>query len=236
MNYLTKMPSFLFTFIFLFLSILGVGIWNKYTYLTNLTSIQLVVTTIYFLFVIFIIKSEKHLWYILGLFYIILIFYLMYSGKKNNVVYENFTTTATPAKSTTTSATTTIPTTQTSSASIPKSIMPVTAPVTKESMTSNIITDIDEWSEQEKRELQGLLNKPAPAAPAESNLEKERTGVTFVSSGGMNGGDLTPAMAQRETYKLIDAVQQLQEVMSNLSPTLREGKKIIDMFDKLKKV
>jgi Ca2+/Na+ antiporter len=198
------------------------------TYLRNLTSTQLVFTTIYLLFFILIIKTEKTLWYILALFYLILILFILYNTYYKNTVYENFET-----KNSSSSTKPNAPAhTTTSSTPASKPIIPVT----NEAMTSS--GDIDEWSEEEKRKIQGLISVPTSSSgsSAESVAEKERMGITFVSADNKSGNiDLTPAVAQRETYKLIDAVQQLQEVMSNLSPTLREGKKIIDMFDKLKK-
>jgi hypothetical protein len=94
-------------------------------------------------------------------------------------------------------------------------------PLTNASATS----EVDEWSEEDNKKAQGVVTtveKKGNNVISEAQAAEERTGITF-----------TPAAAQRETYKLIDAVQQLQEVMTSLSPTLREGKKIIDMFDKM---
>ena len=44
----------------------------------------------------------------------------------------------------------------------------------------------------------------------------------------------TPAEAQRETYRLIDTVKQLDSTLKALGPTLTQGKEIINMFDKIK--
>jgi len=42
------------------------------------------------------------------------------------------------------------------------------------------------------------------------------------------------ARAQKETFELINSVKQLQDVVESLAPTLREGKKVMDMFEQLK--
>ena len=41
------------------------------------------------------------------------------------------------------------------------------------------------------------------------------------------------AKAQQETFTMIDSVKQLQDVMKSLTPTLREGKKVIEMMQQL---
>jgi hypothetical protein len=45
---------------------------------------------------------------------------------------------------------------------------------------------------------------------------------------------LTPAEAQRETFRLIDTVKQLDDTIKALGPTLSQGQKIMNMFDKIK--
>ncbi len=42
------------------------------------------------------------------------------------------------------------------------------------------------------------------------------------------------AQSQRDTYRLNDTVKQLQDVVEGLAPTIREGKKIMTMFEQLK--
>jgi hypothetical protein len=43
----------------------------------------------------------------------------------------------------------------------------------------------------------------------------------------------TPAEAQRETYRLIDTVRQLETTVKNLTPTLTEGKRVLEAFEKM---
>lgn len=43
----------------------------------------------------------------------------------------------------------------------------------------------------------------------------------------------TPASAQREAFRLINTVKQLDSTLKTLSPTLTQGKQIIDMMKKL---
>jgi len=46
--------------------------------------------------------------------------------------------------------------------------------------------------------------------------------------------NLSPAEAQRETFRLIDTVKQLDDTIKALGPTLSQGKQIMNMFDKIK--
>lgn len=46
--------------------------------------------------------------------------------------------------------------------------------------------------------------------------------------------DLKPYEAQRQTYNLIDTVQQLKETVSGLGPMLKEGKTILEQLEHLK--
>ena len=48
-----------------------------------------------------------------------------------------------------------------------------------------------------------------------------------------NKDKYTPSQAQRETFRLIDTVKQLDTTLKDMGPTLSEGKKIINMFQKL---
>lgn len=46
-------------------------------------------------------------------------------------------------------------------------------------------------------------------------------------------GEQTPASAQRETFRLIKTVEQLDTTIKELAPTLKSGKKIIEAYQKL---
>lgn len=51
---------------------------------------------------------------------------------------------------------------------------------------------------------------------------------------GTKQADLqTPAGAQRETFRLINTVEQLQNTIKELAPTLKSGRKIIEAYEKL---
>ena len=45
---------------------------------------------------------------------------------------------------------------------------------------------------------------------------------------------MTPAQAQRESYKLIQSVEHLQNTMKELVPNLSAAKKVIDMYKTIK--
>ena len=47
---------------------------------------------------------------------------------------------------------------------------------------------------------------------------------------------MTPSKAQRETFRLINTIKQLDETVKGLAPTLKEGAGIIEKFKKLKLV
>lgn len=54
------------------------------------------------------------------------------------------------------------------------------------------------------------------------------------SMSGTKQADLqTPAGAQRETFRLINTVEQLQSTIKELAPTLNSGRKIIEAYEKL---
>ena len=45
--------------------------------------------------------------------------------------------------------------------------------------------------------------------------------------------NMTPAKAQRETFRLIDTMKQLDDTMKSLAPTLKQGQGILERFKKL---
>lgn len=219
--------------IYLGLWLYAFSLWNRLSNIQPMTILQNVVSLIYILFFVWIIRCPRTLWMILGAFYIIIAIRYIYSAwfyKKTVEGFEMASSSKKPlslgdktvSKNATSTATPTTPATAPATPAAP-------IPITKENMEGNAIVEVDEWSEEEKRKVEGnpvrglsdITNKKGKVQ-TEEDKEKQRAGITFTSA----------ATAQQETYKLIDAVQQLQEVMTNLSPTLREGKKIMDMFEK----
>ena len=80
-------------------------------------------------------------------------------------------------------------------------------------------------------ELLDIVDRPevsevAPVAKLASSASTPSTYSTLI-----NTRDL--ATAQRETFQLIDSVRQLKDVISTLSPTLKEGRKVIEMMNAL---
>lgn len=62
--------------------------------------------------------------------------------------------------------------------------------------------------------------------------DDERKKVESIS--GTKKADVqTPAGAQRETFRLINTVEQLQSTIKELAPTLNSGRKIIEAYEKL---
>ncbi len=49
-----------------------------------------------------------------------------------------------------------------------------------------------------------------------------------------NPDDFTPHQAQKETFRLINTVNQLNKTITNLAPTIKQGRELLNMFDKLK--
>ena len=45
--------------------------------------------------------------------------------------------------------------------------------------------------------------------------------------------NMTPAKAQRETFRLIDTMKQLDDTMKSLAPTLKQCQGILERFKKL---
>lgn len=85
----------------------------------------------------------------------------------------------------------------------------------------------DDDANANEDELSKLGNKK------ELNMnDKQRKKLESMS--GTKTADLqTPAGAQRETFRLINTVEQLQSTIKELAPTLQSGKKIIDAYEKL---
>jgi hypothetical protein len=217
---------------YLILWLVAFSLWNRLSNIQSLTTLQSFVSIIYILIFVWIIQCPRTLWMILGIFYIIILLRYIYSAWFYKKTIEGFET---AAKSTAPASSTPIAsTTPTESSTNPEKTVTApngiavtkvetimnTIPITKETMNGAQIAEVDEWSDADKRKAEGLTSMGQ--IQAEDQKEKQRAGITFTSA----------ATAQQETYKLIDAVQQLQEVMTNLSPTLREGKKIMDMFEK----
>ncbi len=207
-------------------------LWNRLSNMMPLTIMQSIVSLIYVSIFVWIIQCPRTLWMILGGFYGIIVLRYIYSAWFYKKTVEGFETAGIrqPLKnpdgkeSNTASAPSVGATTATTAATLTNTI-----PLTKEAMDGTNVIEVDEWTETEKRKIEGNplhaiseITGKSGKMQTEEEREKQRSGITFTSS----------AAAQQETYKLIDAVQQLQEVMTNLSPTLREGKKIIDMFEK----
>jgi hypothetical protein len=45
--------------------------------------------------------------------------------------------------------------------------------------------------------------------------------------------EYTPSEAQKRTFGLIDSIKQLEDTVKQLTPTLVEGKRVLDAFEKL---
>jgi antitoxin (DNA-binding transcriptional repressor) of toxin-antitoxin stability system len=67
---------------------------------------------------------------------------------------------------------------------------------------------------------------------APSDIEGEDDDVTMTKH-NKPIDKYTPAEAQRETYRLIDTVRQLETTVKNLTPTLTEGKRVLEAFEKM---
>lgn len=75
------------------------------------------------------------------------------------------------------------------------------------------------------------LNKLSDKKELNMN-DNERKKIENMS--GTKQADLqTPAGAQRETFRLINTVEQLQSTIKELAPTLNSGRKIIEAYEKL---
>ncbi len=232
-------------------------LWNRLSNMMPLTIMQSIVSLIYVSIFVWIIQCPRTLWMILGGFYGIIVLRYIYSAWFYKKTVEGFETAGIrqplggsetagirqplknpdgsetaggkkPTKDSNTASASSVAATGATTATTAATLTN-TIPLTKEAMDGTNVIEVDEWTETEKRKIEGNplhaiseITGKSGKMQTEEEREKQRSGITFTSS----------AAAQQETYKLIDAVQQLQEVMTNLSPTLREGKKIIDMFEK----
>lgn len=75
-------------------------------------------------------------------------------------------------------------------------------------------TTYDQWTDKDKQDIYNKLdNQEAPVKNAD--------------------GQINPVQAQRETYRLIDTLKQLQTTVDNMTPTIKAGQKIIQAFDNM---
>ncbi|MCJ7637646.1 MAG: hypothetical protein MUO21_09180 [Nitrososphaeraceae archaeon] len=82
--------------------------------------------------------------------------------------------------------------------------------------------------EEENKKIEGTKTLD----DLQSLLDKARTEGILKS--GKKTSEYTPAEAQRATYNLIDATQQLNDTIEQMGPTLKSGMKIMEMMNKFK--
>jgi hypothetical protein len=239
-------PTFVESFFFIFIALLIFGYWYHLTSNVRMTQNQYILTTIYLFLFVFIVKDLKILFTTLAVISLVLAIHIyirsIYRMNEGFEMAKQTGETTKEEKKEETNENTNENTKQTNAKNKKegtnegmgneneKKEKREIIPVTDVKNEKGEVHEVDEWTEDEKKKVQGIysLNKKDKERTLEGmneleeQAEKERTGITF-----------TPAAAQRETYKLIDAVQQLQEVMTTLSPSLIEGKKVIDMFEKI---
>ena len=67
----------------------------------------------------------------------------------------------------------------------------------------------------------------------ELNLNDDQRKKLEGMSGNKTADLQTPAGAQRETFRLINSVKQLSSTIQELAPTLNQGRKVIEAYEKL---
>lgn len=85
----------------------------------------------------------------------------------------------------------------------------------------------DDAANADENELNKLTEKK------ELNMNDDQRKKVETMSGTKKADLQTPAGAQRETFRLINTVEQLQSTIKELAPTLNSGRKIIEAYEKL---
>lgn len=80
------------------------------------------------------------------------------------------------------------------------------------------VTTYDQWTDTDKQTLNNRL---------------DTTNQETANNNGNSNGSVNPVQAQRETYRLIDTLKQLQTTVDNMTPTIKAGQKIIQAFDNM---
>ena len=107
------------------------------------------------------------------------------------------------------------------------------------SSPAKVVTELDKIMTPEAKKatsnIQELLKKANGGIALETDDLKETTPLGVETSKYSN--DKTPNAlkdAQKETYALIDTVSTLKDTIESLSQVLKEGKKLMEMFESLK--
>lgn len=82
--------------------------------------------------------------------------------------------------------------------------------------------------EVDEKDTENLFNKEEDEKDA-----REGSGNEIPDMGSKYISKLTPSQAQKETFRLINTLKQLDDTIQNMAPTLKEGAKIIEKFKKL---
>jgi len=110
--------------------------------------------------------------------------------------------------------------------------------------------DIEKDEDRKKNNVNNLLDEYVSSMSKADNLNDDEYTLINDNDEDDDDGDIdsslinykkiksrnksayTPARAQRETYKLIDTVKQLEDTMKNLGPSLKMGHKIMRSMEK----
>ena len=79
-----------------------------------------------------------------------------------------------------------------------------------------------------------LSDKDKDKLQSDKELEiGHEEGKASKKSSDKPAAETSPAVAQRETFRLINTVKQLDSTIKNLAPTLKQGKKILEAYEKI---
>ena len=90
-------------------------------------------------------------------------------------------------------------------------------------------TDVINLTDDDLKEKNSIKNYETMLTDA----KKENNKVTDVLSES-NASEMAPYQAQKETFHLINSVQQLSSTVKQLGPLLKEGKKVLEIYKHFK--
>ena len=90
-----------------------------------------------------------------------------------------------------------------------------------------------ELEEAKKHNTLSLEEEEKLMHSKDHQVSDEKEKIRDVEPSNKKASDMSPALAQRETFRLIETVKMLEDTMKDLAPTLKEGHKVMESFKKI---
>jgi hypothetical protein len=90
-----------------------------------------------------------------------------------------------------------------------------------------------ELEEAKKHNNLSLEEEHKLLSSKDHDVSDDKEKIKNVEPSNKSPSEMTPALAQRETFRLIETVKMLEDTMKDLAPTLKEGHKVMESFKKI---